>query len=96
MAEKAKYIGKCYDKYPGYNGIRAVHLFYEYRGHEYIITDPRNGCMFNAREEHEREQTKIDRIIAKENDGSGWKYEGSAEQALDKIIKYDKTGIWED
>lgn len=34
----AEFIGKSYDK----NGY-AVHLFYRYRGHEYMITDERNG-----------------------------------------------------
>lgn len=56
---KAKYIGKCYDRYN-----RTVYLFYEYRGYEYMITDEHNGCYNPICEQHEKEQERIDREIA--------------------------------
>lgn len=55
---KAKYIGKYRDKY-GY----AVHLFYEYRGKEYMITDEHNGYSESLAEQHRKEQTRIDREL---------------------------------
>ena len=58
---RAKYIGKVRDR----NGY-AVHLFYEYRGHEYMITDEHNGYSETLREKHEAEQKRIDYIIENE------------------------------
>ena len=88
MAERARYIGKAYAKYP-VHGFRAVHLFYEYRGHEYMITDPRNGCMFNAAQEHRYQQELIDREIAEaETAPAEWQYEGSAQQAFDEFYEW--------
>ena len=55
---RAKYIGKVRDR----NGY-AVHLFYEYRGHEYMITDEHNGYSETLKEKHEAEQKRIDDII---------------------------------
>lgn len=55
---KAKYVGKCRDG----NGV-AVHLFYSYRGHEYMITDEHNGYSETIAEKHRYEQDKIDRLI---------------------------------
>lgn len=55
---KAKYIGKYRDK-DGY----AVHLFYEYQGKEYIVTDSHNGYMESLKEQHEKEQARIDREL---------------------------------
>ena len=57
----AKYIGKVRDR----NGY-AVHLFYEYRGHEYMITDENNGYSETVREKHKAEQKRIDDIIENE------------------------------
>ena len=58
---KAKYIGKVRDR----NGY-AVHLFYEYREHEYMITDEHNGYSETLREKHKAEQKRIDDIIENE------------------------------
>lgn len=55
---KVIYKGKTKDK----NGY-AVHLFYEYRGHEYMITDEHNGYSQTMAEKHHEEQNKIDEYI---------------------------------
>lgn len=55
---KAKYIGKHKDR----NGY-AVHLFYNYRGYEYMITDEHNGYSESLVEKHRYEQKKIDKVI---------------------------------
>ena len=57
----AKYLGKTLDD----NGY-AVHLFYEYRGHEYMITDEHNGYSETVRSKHLWEQQRIDNMIAEE------------------------------
>lgn len=56
--KKAEYLGKVRDR----NGY-AVHLFYKYRGHEYMITDEHNGYSESIREKHKYEQDRIDRIL---------------------------------
>ena len=56
---KAKYIGKYRDR----NGY-AIHLFYSYRGHEYMITDEHNRYSESLAEKHRYEQKKIDEAIA--------------------------------
>ena len=56
--EKAKFIGKTRDK----NGY-AVHLFYTYRGYEYMITDEHNGYSEPMAVKHRNEQARIDKII---------------------------------
>ena len=56
---KATYKGKCKDK----NGY-AVHLFYEYRGHEYMITDEHNGYSESMHTKHKIEQERIDKLIS--------------------------------
>ena len=61
--EKAKYIGKTRDK----NNRYAVHLLYEYKGHEYIITDEHNGYSETMKDKHKYEQEKIDALIASKN-----------------------------
>lgn len=89
MEAKARYVGKFYDKHPGYNGIKGVNLIYEYRGYEYVISDPRNGCMFSAAQEHAYEQARIDRIIADKQKQAGPRsYEGSAQQAFDEFYDW--------
>lgn len=57
----AKYLGKTLDD----NGY-AVHLFYEYKGHEYMITDEHNGYSETMRTKHLWEQQRIDDMIAEE------------------------------
>lgn len=59
---KPKYKGKVRDR----NGY-AVHLFYEYRGHEYMITDGHNGYSETLAEQHKQEQERIDREIEETN-----------------------------
>lgn len=56
--EKAKYIGKIRDK-----NRYAVHLFYEYRGREYMVTDEHNGYSVPMWEKHRDEQQRIDHLI---------------------------------
>ena len=56
---KAKFIGSVRDK----NGY-AVHLFYKYREHEYMITAENNGYSETLREKHKQEQRRIDEAIA--------------------------------
>ena len=65
---KAEYLGKVKDK----NGY-AVHLFYKYRGHEYMITDEHNGYSESMNEKHKAEQDRIDNLFEmkeKKNDSS--------------------------
>lgn len=68
---KATYKGKVRDR----NGY-AVHLFYEYRGHEYIVTDEHNGYSETMAEKHKHEQERIDQQIEAANkvkEPSGYK-----------------------
>ena len=58
---KAKYIGMVRDR----NGY-TVHLFYEYRGHEYMVTDNHNGCHAPLADQHRFEQDRIDKAIEEE------------------------------
>lgn len=81
---KAKFTGKVRDR----NGY-AVHLFYEYRGREYMITDEHNGYSEPIWVKHKNEQERIDRIIEEEAKPHGeWKYEGSAEEGFDLFWEY--------
>ena len=59
---KAEYIGKQYHKHD--NG---VDLFYKYRGHEYFVTDERNGYSESMKTKHEYEQGRIDMMIEEQN-----------------------------
>ena len=76
---KAKYIG-CYN-----DGWQHTELEYEYRGHRYWVVKHNNGYLDKSlKQQHEDEQKKIDQIIEHENDPiPEWKYEGSAQEALD-------------
>ena len=58
---KATYTGKVRDR----NGY-AVHLFYEYRGREYMVTDNHNGCYAPLAEQHRWNQGRIDKAIEEE------------------------------
>ena len=55
---KAIYKFKVKEKYND-----AVHLFYEYRGHEYMVTDEHNGYSKPMWEKHKEEQRRIDQMI---------------------------------
>lgn len=81
---KAIYKGKVRDK----NGY-AVHLFYEYRGHEYMITDEHNGYSEPMWVKHRNEQERIDREIEDaEKPIKEWQYKGSAQEGFDAFWKY--------
>lgn len=84
--ERAKYTGKCRDK----NGY-AVHLFYEYRGHEYMITDEHNGYSEPMWVKHKYEQDRIDRLIeddAKRKQEAPVKYEETCEYGFEVFWNY--------
>jgi hypothetical protein len=55
---RATYKGKVHDKYSD-----SVHLFFEYRGHEYMITDEHNGYSVPMHKKHQDEQNRIDMLI---------------------------------
>lgn len=77
--DKAKYVGKCRDR----NGY-AVHLFYEYRGHEYMITDEHNGYSEPMWVKHKYEQDRIDqRIEADQKPKKEVRYEDTAQAGFD-------------
>lgn len=81
---KAKYKGKVRDK----NGY-AVHLFYEYRGHEYMVTDEHNGYSETMAEKHKQEQERIDREIEAANKPEEpYDYKETAEYGFDLFWEY--------
>lgn len=81
---KAKYKGKVRDR----NGY-AVHLFYEYRGHEYMVTDEHNGYSQAMAEKHMQEQERIDRQIEEENKPKKpYDYKSTAEYGFDLFWEY--------
>lgn len=85
---KAEYIGKVKDK----NGY-AVHLFYRYRGYEYMITDEHNGYSETLAQKHKDEQNRIDMIIVekeKEKDKKEIKNNGQV-----KTFDEELDEIWE-
>lgn len=89
---RAKFIGKVIDK----NGY-AVHLFYEYRGHEYIITDEHNGYSEPMWVKHRNEQNQIDRMLEEEQKPKKeYKYEDSGEYGFELAWKYFEEGEWYD
>lgn len=79
MKHDAVFKGKIRDK----NGY-AVHLFYEYRGHEYMITDEHNGYSEPMWVKHKNEQNRIDHMIeANAKPAEHVKYEDTAEYGFD-------------
>lgn len=82
---KAVYKGKVRDR----NGY-AVHMFYEYRGREYMITAENNGYSEPLWVKHKNEQERIDQIIEFEEKHKGKEqtYEGSAQEGFDLFWKY--------
>lgn len=78
----AKYLGKTLDD-DGY----AVHLFYEYKGHEYMITDEHNGYSETMRTKHLREQQRIDDMIAEEEKRKTLPEENKQGFTLDEIFQ---------
>lgn len=84
MTKKAVFTGKVRDR----NGY-AVHLFYEYRGREYMVTDEHNGYSEPMWVKHKNEQERIDREIEEsEKPVKEWTYEGSAEEGFDLFWEY--------
>lgn len=62
---KAYYLGRVKHKYDD-----GVDLIYKYKGYEYMICDNHNGYSESLSQQHEEEQSKIDKIInmkSKEN-----------------------------
>lgn len=87
---KAEYIGKAYDR----NGY-AVHLFYRYRGREYMVTDEHNGYSVPMYVKHKWEQERIDKEIADEaKPEKTCSYEQSAQAGFDAFWEYCETGEW--
>lgn len=84
MTKKAVFTGKVRDR----NGY-AVHLFYEYRGREYMVTDEHNGYSEPMWVKHKNEQERIDREIEESKKPvKEWTYEGSAEEGFDLFWEY--------
>ena len=82
--KKATYKGKVKDRYS-----RAVHLFYEYRGHEYMITDEHNGYSETIAEKHRKEQERIDREIEEASKPQKeTRYEDTAEYGFNLFWEY--------
>lgn len=78
----AKYLGKTLDD----NGY-AVHLFYEYKGHEYMITDEHNGYSETMRTKHLWEQQRIDDQIAEEEKRKSLPEDSKQGFTLDEIFQ---------
>lgn len=88
---KATYKGKSYGR--GYDR-GTTYLFYEYRGHEYMVEDrhwmPAASDMTLA-EQHRREQARIDELIEQENKPvthETVRYEDTAEYAIDQFMRF--------
>ena len=89
---RARYLGKCFDR----NGY-AVHMFYEYRGREYMITDERNGYSEPLWVKHKNEQERIDKIIEMENrPKKECRYEDTAEAGFELFWQAVESGCLED
>ena len=80
---EAQYIGKVYDR-NGYD----VHLFYRYRGHEYMITKYKCETNETLRVQHQQKQDRIDRIIEEETKPQKpHRYEDTAAYAMEQFMK---------
>ena len=86
---KAEFIRKVRDKY-----TPAVHLFYKYRGQEYMITDEHNGYSESIATKHYIEQKQIDDLMDKKP--VKHIHEEDAQIGIDKIFNYFETGAWEE
>ena len=79
--KKAKYIGRWIDT--AY-GQFVIHLEYEYRGHQYEVTENRNKGNIPLSWQHENEQGRIDTLIEAENKPKKpYRYEDTAEYAFE-------------
>lgn len=80
---EAQYIGKTYDR-NGYD----VHLFYQYRGYEYMITKYKCETNETLRVQHQQKQDRIDRIIEEEmKPQKPYRYEDTADYAMEQFMK---------
>ena len=81
MKNEAILIGKFKDKYNAYR----TDLLYEYRGKTYLITAYDNGYSESLKDQHKREQTRIDRELI-ESQKPIQPYNDEAEKAINKLI----------
>lgn len=95
---KSTYKGKVRDR----NGY-AVHLLYEYRGREYMITDEHNGYSETMAEKHRKEQDRIDEMLdrpeAHYTEENHPEPSGETEAAIEALFDYFETGdetFWEE
>ena len=80
---KAKYNGMTYDR-NGYN----MHLFYTYRGHEYMITKYRHETNETLKAQHQWEQHRIDKIVEEEmKPQKPYRYEDTVDYAMKKFFE---------
>lgn len=82
MSEKAKFLCSTPEKGNAY----ATLLFYEYRGKEYMITKYDNGCGETLREQHLREQKRIDDCL--DNPQPPEPPSGNVERAMADFLAY--------
>lgn len=91
MEKKAKFIGACKKNPFDRHAWEHTDLVYEYRGYQYIVTKHNNGYSSTDGTlvaQHKREQAEIDRRIEEASKPiPEWKYEGSAQEALDKLFE---------
>lgn len=88
---KAIYKGRVKDRYTD-----AVHLFYEYKGKEYIVTDEHNGYSEPMWVKHKNEQERIDRELEQAKQPSKpIRYEDTAQAGFDLFFDYveGKTNV---
>jgi len=87
--DKAIFIGVCRKNRYDRHAWEHTDLMYEYRGHQYIVTKDNNGYMGESlKAQHTKAQKEIDERISHENDPEPeWRYEGSAQEALDLFFK---------
>lgn len=88
--KKAKLVSRIKDKYNAYR----TDLIYEYRGKTYLITAYDNGYEETLRDQHKKEQARIDDEL--DNPQPIKPYTGDADKAFNKFFEYLETGIWED
>lgn len=83
MKYEAEYVGMAYDR-NGYD----LHLFYTYRGHEYVITKYRHETNETLKTQHQREQQRIDKIVDEEmKPQKPYKYEDTVDYAMKKFFE---------
>ena len=71
-------------------------IYYEYRGYKYSVVKYNNGCLDEPlREQHKREQRKIDELI-EEKSKPIEPVSNDVCEAFDKLYNYFETGIWEE